>query len=58
MIDVSPLMVRAVTAVEPKSTAVARVNPVPEMFTLVPPDVGPSVAEMPVTRGVGANPGP
>ena len=40
-----------VAAVEPKSTAVAPVNPVPVIVTESPPDAEPLVGLMPVTAG-------
>ena len=41
----------AVPAVEPKSTAVAPVNPVPVTVTMSPPAVGPLVGQTAVTVG-------
>ena len=55
VIDVSPFTTKVAAAVEPKSTSVASVNPVPVIVTLVPPDAGPEVVEMPVTLGAGTN---
>jgi hypothetical protein len=57
VIDVSLFTVNPVAAVVPKSTAVAAVKPVPLIVTVVPPDAGPSVGVMPVTRGAGTNDG-
>jgi hypothetical protein len=54
VIDVSLLTVK-LAEVEPKSTAVAAVNPSPEMVTLVPPVAAPIPGEMPVTSGLGVN---
>ena len=39
----------------PNCTAVAAVNPVPVMTTLVPPVAGPEVGASPVTVGAGKN---
>jgi hypothetical protein len=54
VIELSLLTVK-VAEVEPKSTAVAEVNPSPEMVTLVPPVAGPIPGETPVTFGLGVN---
>ena len=56
MIEVSELTVMwlaaiACAAFEPKSTAVAPVNPVPVMVTEVPPPGGPVLGLIPVTIG-------
>ena len=51
MIDVAELTVKLVAAVAPKVTAVAPVNPVPVIVTVVPPGVGPAVGEIDVTAG-------
>src|SRR5690242_17850397 len=56
-IDVSPFTVKLAAYVPPKRTAVAAVNPVPVIDSVVPPDAGPMVGDMPVTRGDGTNPG-
>jgi len=50
---VSPFTVKLPAVVSPKVTAVAPVNPVPVMVTLVPPDAGPEVTDTLVTRGGG-----
>ena len=52
VIDVLPLAVEDAAGVEPKSTAVVPVNPLPVMVTLVPPSVLPETAESPVLTGV------
>ena len=54
-VTVTELAVFAVidAPVEPKWTAVAEPRFEPEMTTLVPPDAGPEVGEMPVTAGAG-----
>ena len=51
VIWVAELTVKVVAAVAPKITAVAPVNPVPLMVTVVPPDPGPEVGEIDVTVG-------
>jgi hypothetical protein len=50
-IEVAESTVYEVAGVLPKRTAVAPVNPVPEMVTTVPPVVGPELGERPVTVG-------
>ena len=51
VIEVSLTTVTFVAAVVPKSTAVAPVNPVPVIVTVVPPASGPDVGLKPVTLG-------
>ena len=51
VIWVAELTVKVVAAVAPKITAVAPVNPVPVIVTVVPPDVGPDVGEIEVAAG-------
>jgi hypothetical protein len=51
VIDVSPFTVKLAASVEPKVTAVAPVNPVPVIVTLVPPAAGPAVTDTLVTLG-------
>ena len=46
-IEVALLTTTPVAALAPKCTAVAPVNPVPVIVTLVPPAVGPDVARIP-----------
>jgi hypothetical protein len=43
-----------VTALEPKFTAVAPVNPFPLIVTIVPPPTGPAGGDTPLTDGTGA----
>src|SRR5581483_6678648 len=50
-IPVAPLTVKLVAAVPPKLTAVALVNRVPVIVTLVPPLAGPADGLTPVTVG-------
>ena len=50
-ICVAELTVKVVAVVAPKIAAVAPVNPVPLMVTVVPPDPGPEVGEIDVTVG-------
>ena len=50
-IDVSPVAVKVVAAVEPKSTWVTPLKPVPAMFTVVPPPSGPLFGLTEVTTG-------
>ena len=45
--------VTLVAAVDPKSTAVVPVNPVPVIVTLVPPPVGPAAGATCATVGAG-----
>ena len=56
VIDVELATVKA-AAVPPKLTPVGPENPVPLIVTFVPPDDGPTVGVIPVTRGAGTNPG-
>jgi hypothetical protein len=49
VIEVPELTVNEDAAVAPKSTAVAPVNPVPVMVTLVPPTRTPDAGLIPVT---------
>ena len=51
VISVLRTRVNLVAGVEPKSTAVAFVNPVPLMVTLVPPPVGPLFGDTEITVG-------
>ena len=51
VIDVDETTLKLAAAVPPKSTAVAPVNPVPVMVTVVPPAVVPVVGEIEVTDG-------
>ena len=53
VIDVAELTVKLAAAVPPNVTAVAPVNPVPVIVTLVPPVAGPEVGERPVMVGAG-----
>ena len=53
MICVAELTTKLARCVPPKLTAVAPVNPVPVMTTLVPPAAGPDVGPSPVTVGAG-----
>jgi hypothetical protein len=51
LMEEGPTIVNVVTAVVPKSTALAPVNPVPVMVTAVPPAGGPVAGETEVTVG-------
>jgi hypothetical protein len=51
VIEVSPFTVNEDAATEPKSTAVAPVNPVPLRVTVGPPASGPLDGLTPVTAG-------
>ena len=51
--EVSEITTRLVLVVDPNSTVVAPVNPVPVTVTVVPPANGPLAGEMPVTIGTG-----
>ena len=51
MIDVPELTVKLAAGLPPKVTAVAPLKPAPVMVTLVPPAIGPVVADRPVTAG-------
>ena len=53
VIDVSEFTTKLAAFVLPNFTAVAAVNPLPVMVTLVPPDAGPDVGDSPVTEGGG-----
>jgi hypothetical protein len=53
VMDVGEFTVKPVAAVLPKSTAVAPVNPVPVIVTVVPPAAGPYVGATDVTVGAG-----
>ena len=55
VIAVSEAIVKPDDGTAPKLTAVAPVNPLPAIVTLVPPVAGPETVEMPVTRGAGTN---
>src|SRR5450631_3817511 len=55
VICVAELTTKLAAAVPPNCTAVAPVNPVPVMTTLVPPEAGPDVGARPVTVGAGMN---
>ena len=57
VIETSLVTVKLAAGAPPKLTPVAAVNPVPVITTDVPPDEGPVLAEMPVTRGAGTKPG-
>ena len=57
VIDVSPLMVSRAAGLVPNRTAVAPVNAAPAIVTLVPPDAGPELSEIDVTRGAATKPG-
>jgi hypothetical protein len=54
VIDVGLLTTTPVAALAPKWTAVAPVNPVPVMVTVVPPAAGPDVGLTAVTVGAPA----
>ena len=51
--EVSEATTRLVPAVDPNSTVVAPVNPVPVTVTVVPPANGPKAGEIPVMVGTG-----
>jgi hypothetical protein len=51
VMEVAEFTVIPVAAAAPKVTAVAPVNPVPVIVTVVPPVVGPAVGEIDVTVG-------
>ena len=51
------MTVKLLASVEPKLTRVSGVKPVPVIVIEVPPDAGPLVVEIPVTRGAGTKPG-
>src|SRR5450755_4130695 len=53
VIWVAEFTTKLAAAVPPKSTAVAPMNPVPVMTTLVPPLCGPDVGMKPVMFGAG-----
>ncbi len=53
VICVAELTTKLAALVPPNCTAVAPVNPVPVMTTLVPPEAGPEVGARPVTVGAG-----
>src|SRR4051794_8245414 len=55
VIDVALLTVKVVAGVAPNATAVAPVNDVPVMVTLVPPPTGPDDGETLVTVGAAMN---
>jgi len=52
VIWVAELTVKVLAGIDPKSTAIAVVNPVPLIVTDVPPVAGPIMGLMPVTDGV------
>ncbi len=56
VMEVSAFTVKPAAGTSPKVTAVAPVNPVPAMATLVPPAAGPEVTDTLVTRGAATNP--
>jgi hypothetical protein len=53
IIDVSETTVNDAAGIPPKLTAVAPENPVPVMFTMVPPDTGPAFGLTKVMVGAG-----
>ena len=54
VIRLSELIVNDWAAVDPKSTAVAPVNPAPAIVTVLPPASGPAPGLMPKTVGTGS----
>ena len=54
VMEVAELTANEVAAVEPNITAVAPVNPVPVMVTVVPPESRPVAGLIAVTVGAGA----
>jgi hypothetical protein len=52
MIEVSLCTVNDPADVEPKATAVAPMNPLPVILTLIPPEISPAAGEIEVTTGI------